>query len=168
MESLSLNPMVFYPRFLHIIEKIFVQLDDEILGSSREVTKSWKDFIDATNLKWIQIVKIPKMMKKGDKYLHLAARTGESKLLEMILQMGDFKSLKNGCGKTPLHLVCQYGHFKMTQNIIQNSSKFNFDLNGKDHNGWTSFHWACINRQVKLLVQNFTIRWQSPKCQLNF
>ena len=116
MELPSLNPMVFYPRFLHVTKEIFAQLDNETLGSSRVVSKSWKEFVDATNLKWIQIVKIPNIMKKGDKYLHLAAKTGESKVLEMILQMGDFKSLKNGCGKTPFHLICQYGHFKMTQN----------------------------------------------------
>ena len=36
-----LNPMVFYPAFPHIVERIFDQLDRGSLGSCREVSKSW-------------------------------------------------------------------------------------------------------------------------------
>ena len=36
-----LNPMVFYPGFPHIAEKIYNQFDKESLKSCREVSKSW-------------------------------------------------------------------------------------------------------------------------------
>ena len=41
IEVPSLNPMVFYPGFPHIAEKIFDQLDKRSLRSCREVSKSW-------------------------------------------------------------------------------------------------------------------------------
>ena len=40
IEVPSLNPMVFYPEFPHIAEKIFDQLDKGSLRSCREVSKS--------------------------------------------------------------------------------------------------------------------------------
>ena len=36
-----LNPLIFYPGFPHVAEKIFDQLDKGSLRSCREVSKSW-------------------------------------------------------------------------------------------------------------------------------
>ena len=41
IDAQSLNPMVFYPGFPHIAEKIYNQFDKESLKSCREVSKSW-------------------------------------------------------------------------------------------------------------------------------
>ena len=41
IEMPPLNPVVFYPGFPHIAEKIFDQLDKRSLRSCREVSKSW-------------------------------------------------------------------------------------------------------------------------------
>ena len=41
IEMPPLNPVVFYPGFPHIAEKIFDQLDKGSLRSCREVSKSW-------------------------------------------------------------------------------------------------------------------------------
>ena len=50
-----LNPMVFYPRFPHIPEKIFGLLDKKSLKHCREVAKSWQNCIDNRNLLWNKI-----------------------------------------------------------------------------------------------------------------
>ena len=56
MKVTPLNPMVFYPRFTHIAEKIFAFLDNKSLSNCREVGKSWQECIDNRNLLWIGIV----------------------------------------------------------------------------------------------------------------
>ena len=56
IEVIPLNPVVFYPAFPHIAEKIFDQLDKESLRSCREVSKSWLDSIDNRNLLWNEII----------------------------------------------------------------------------------------------------------------
>ena len=81
-------------RFPHIVEKIFIQLDNKSLTNSREVSKSWQKFIDDKNLPWARIVNIPSTLLRGNKYvyhefgrmieirdgytyMHLAAQTGK-------------------------------------------------------------------------------------------
>ena len=81
----------FFERFPHIIEKIFETLDDKSLTTCREVSKTWQKFIDERNLSWIRIIKIPTILKRGNTYLHIAAQTGQTELLEMILDDEDDK-----------------------------------------------------------------------------
>ena len=56
LEVPYLNPTIFYPRFPHIAEQIFKQLDEKSLKNSREVAKLWQECIDERNLLWIKIV----------------------------------------------------------------------------------------------------------------
>ena len=63
----------YYERYSHISLQIFEQLDDESLNNCREVSKSWKDYIDDNNMQWLCIINIPKF-QIGDTYLH----TGKS------------------------------------------------------------------------------------------
>merc|ERR1712156_1053324 len=96
----------FFERFPHIIEKIFETLDDKSLTTCREVSTTWQKFIDERNLSWIRIVKIPKTLKHGNTYLHIAAETGQTELLEMILDENEDeedKCPKNQRGLTPFH-----------------------------------------------------------------
>ena len=80
----NLSPLVFYPRFAHVTEQIFEQLDQKSLSNCKEVSKSWKEIIDHKNLPWIQIVNVPKIVENGGTYLHHAAKTGQS---EMFVQV---------------------------------------------------------------------------------
>ena len=57
MEIPVLNPLVFYPRFPHIVENIFKQLDKKSLSNCKEVAKSWQTPIDDMKLPWVQIGK---------------------------------------------------------------------------------------------------------------
>ena len=47
---LYLNPMNFYPRFQHVTEKIFQNLDMITLKNCRQVAKSWQNCIDIQNI----------------------------------------------------------------------------------------------------------------------
>ena len=66
MDIPILNPLEFYPRFLHVAEQIFEQLDKKSLKNCREVAKSWQQCIDNKNLSWNQIIKIPTVLKNED------------------------------------------------------------------------------------------------------
>ena len=44
-------------HFPHILELIFGFLDDQSLMRSRQVCKSWQEFIDCQKFTWIRIIK---------------------------------------------------------------------------------------------------------------
>ena len=69
------NFIVIYP---HIAKQIFGQLNSKSLATCKEASKSWKNFINAENFAWIQIVGLPRILNNGDNYLHLAAKTGQT------------------------------------------------------------------------------------------
>ena len=75
-----LNPMEFFPRFRHITEKVFEQLDNINIIKCREVSKYWQECIDSKRFSWVGIVSIPKTPKNT--FLHLAGQTGQTKMFE--------------------------------------------------------------------------------------
>ena len=156
MEVPLLNPFDFSPRFRHITEQIFAHLDNKSLRSCREVSKSWQECIDGKNLSWIQIVNIPTILKDGEIYLHFAARTGQSKMFQKILERSIVKNPENENGETPFHLACKYGHFKIAEMLMERSTELNIELNAKDVDGLSAFHLACESshsKTVEILMQ---------------
>jgi len=71
-------------RFAHIAHQIFEQLDNKSLVNCREVVKTWQRYIDDKNLVWKRIVNIPTVLKDENTYLHVAARTGQILMFEII------------------------------------------------------------------------------------
>ena len=114
---------VIISRFLHIAEQIFEQLDDKSLKNCREVAKSWHRSIDHRNYSWIRILNFPKILKDGNTYLHIAAKNGQSKMFEFIIQGSQLKNPTKQHYITPLHLGCENGHFKIVEMIFSNYSK---------------------------------------------
>ena len=151
MDKLSiLNPLNFCPRFQLITDQIFQQLDTENLAKCRKVAKPWKKFIDDRNFSWIQVIDIPSTLKCNNSYLHLAAKTGQSKIFQEILEKEVVKNPINKFGITPFHNACRYGHPKVAWILMKDSVKFNIDLNAKDKWGTTPIIWACENGQSKI------------------
>ena len=53
MENTILNQMIFYPGFPHIAEQIFQNMDKDCLKNCRLLSKSWLEYIDDQNLELI-------------------------------------------------------------------------------------------------------------------
>ena len=47
-------------------------------------------------------------------------------------------------------IILQYWPINSTILLLKNSDTLNVDLNAKDHEGGTAFHYACSNGQLKL------------------
>ena len=150
IEIQPLNPMVFYPGFPHIAEKIFDQLDRGCLRNCREVSKSWLESIDNRNLLWNEIVKD----EGGNKAFLFACKNGHSKMLEMLFQKFtefniDFNA-QGKFGRTAFHLVCQKGPSNVAEMFLQKSAELNIKLNEKEFSGKTGFHLACSHGQSNI------------------
>ena len=113
------------------------------MKNCRGVAKSWQKYIDQNNFSWTEIVKIPKILPRGDTYQHLAAKTGHYEMFEKMIEDEVIKNPKDACSKTPFHIACQFGQSTIASMIIQKSTKLNFDLNAKARFGITAFHLAC-------------------------
>ena len=82
MEELTLNPMVFHPRFPHITEEIFEKLVEKSLKNCREVAKLWQNCIDEWNILWNKIA----TKNGGNKTFQLACKNGHTKMAQMLIQ----------------------------------------------------------------------------------
>ena len=87
-------------RFSHLVIQIFEKLDNKSLTKCREVRKSWQKFIDENNIVWIRIVNIPSVPKNGNTFLHIATRTGQIGITELILSEDCEVNPKNNAGQS--------------------------------------------------------------------
>ena len=153
----------------HLPEQIFQKLDDSSLFKCREVLKSWKTLIDGKNYPWLRVVNIPTILKKKDRYLHLAAETGQIEAFKIASNKEKNMNIKNRCGETSFHLACKKGRSMIVQFILKKSgvqinsdTKNNqtIDLNVKTKKlGITGLGLACENGHsevVNILMENAT------------
>ena len=100
-------------RFPHLPEQIMEELDFKSLTNSRLVAISWKQFIDAREHRWYPF-------------------------------KNEIADLKKQCwdGVTPFHLACMNCQAELAEIIMKNSAKLNIDLNAKNNDGYTAFHFA--------------------------
>ena len=153
-------------KFPHLPEQIFQKLGNECLFKCREVAKSWQDIIDDRNYPWLRIVVIPSILKKGNRYLHLAARTGQIKTFRTAFSEENEKNIKNENGQTSFHIACRHGSIQIVQFLLINAdSEINFntkdnpcnDLNAKTKSGNTALHLATRKGHsdvIKILMEN--------------
>ena len=153
----------------HLPEQIFQKLDNSSLFKCREVFKSWKTLIDGKNYPWLRVVNIPTILKKKDRYLHLAAETGQIEAFKIASNKEKNMNIKNRCGETSFHLACKKGRSTIAQFILKKSgvqinsdTKKNqtIDLNVKTKKlGITGLGLACENGHsevVSILMENAT------------
>ena len=151
----------------HLPEQIFQKLDNSSLFKCREVFKSWKTLIDGKNYPWLRVVNIPTILKKKDRYLHLAAETGQIEAFKIASNKEKNMNIKNRCGETSFHLACKKGRSTIAQFILKKSgvqinsdTKKNqtIDLNVKTKKlGITGLGLACENGHsevVNILMEN--------------
>eukprot|EP00818_Percolomonas_sp_WS_P003419 CAMPEP_0117445124 /NCGR_PEP_ID=MMETSP0759-20121206/5622_1 /TAXON_ID=63605 /ORGANISM="Percolomonas cosmopolitus, Strain WS" /LENGTH=782 /DNA_ID=CAMNT_0005237267 /DNA_START=195 /DNA_END=2540 /DNA_ORIENTATION=- len=94
----------------------------------------------------------------GQTALHLAAKIGNEKVMQLILAKGDeinINSHDEYHGYTPLILACQQGHVTIVNMIL--TLRKDCDVNLGDLRGSTALHFACVKKSldiVQLLVQH--------------
>jgi hypothetical protein len=87
-------------KFPNLFEQIFQKLNNKSLFKSREVARSWKNYINKRNYLWLRVVNIPVILKNGNRYLHLAAETGQIDAFETALSKEEAKDVKSIYGQT--------------------------------------------------------------------
>jgi protein-serine/threonine kinase len=81
--------------------------------------------------------------------LHLAAREGELKAIELILDYGTGTEIDrpDHAGMTALHLACIGGHLSVVQLLLRSGASA--DVTDQDCN--TALHYAVMNKQLEVL-----------------
>jgi len=144
-------------RFPHIVEEILTKLDNSSLSNCRLVNKALLEFINQRNYVWIRIVNIPTVLKNGNSYLHVAAKSGQTQMFEIIANERANKNPKNHWRITPLHLICEFGHLKLAKLLVENYVSWNIDFNSRNDREKTSLYLACYHGHaqiVDLFMQN--------------
>ena len=158
-------------KFPHLFEQTFRKLNKKGLFKAREVGRSWQYFVNERNYPWLCIVNIPTTLQSRNRYLHLAAETGQIDAFKIALNEEENKNIKNIHRATPFHIACKNGRFNIAKLLLENSvidqnqkSKSNLylwlntDLNSKDDTGRTAFHLVCrwgYIKVVKMFLANF-------------
>ena len=52
-ENFEITIQEIFARFPNLTEGIFGRLDDQSFASCREVSKTWRDFVDSQRIYWI-------------------------------------------------------------------------------------------------------------------
>ena len=162
-DNLKLEMNNFVLRFPHLIEQILQKLDNKGLAKSREIARSWQDFIDRKRYSWLRIVNIPTILRtvyiyhtmNCNTYSYLAAKHGQIDMLKVILNSE--MDLVKVDGFISLHVACHYGRVKIIEMLLKKSDELKIDLSRKNHLGNTAFHSACIggsSELVELIMKN--------------
>ena len=88
-----------------------------------------------------------KAQRMNQQLLH-AALYGNLELVEQALQNGANLDATNHWGKTPLHLVCWYGHLDVVQYLLTSHAA---NLEATDNNGWTPLIEACYEGHLTVV-----------------
>ena len=83
----------------------------------------------------------------GWNVLHIASRSGNIKLLQYFIENESNVYSKTKNSSSYLYLAAYNGHLKMCKNLLGNH---NFDINGRDDDGWSVLHIAAKSGDIKL------------------
>ena len=155
----SIKMQDLFTKYPHLPEKVFQKLDDENLVKCREIATSWKDIIDERNYLWLRVVNIPRILKRGNTYLHWAAAAGQIEAFKIALNEEENKIIENEHGITSFHAACNNGRFEIVALLLKNTD-LEIDFNAKSESGKTAFHLACIEGHsdvVKIIMKNAAV-----------
>ena len=113
-------------RFPHLTEQIIQKMDNKGLVKSREVSRTWQEFVDAKEYPWLRIVRIPTRLKRSNcltrhmcnTYLHLAAEYGQFGMFEWILER-EAKVLQFGNCSSSFLVACLSGRLKFAEMLLK-------------------------------------------------
>ena len=139
-------------RFPHLMEQVLQKLDDKGLLKSREVARSWQEFIDMQQYPWLRIVNIPTILnlvnpyEMTNSYMHLASKKGQIEMFKVILDSETDNNLETVDCSNSLQLACHYSCVKVVKILLTkfDDLKVDFRTRRTKANGNTAFHSACI------------------------
>merc|ERR1712029_1241300 len=149
----------------HIREQIFGYLSYETLENCHKVSKLWKESLEKIALiKFLEEFGDREVGPTNEKlstilpgWKNAAQKYGFQASMDDIEEVKDsLKKLAEGKGKCvqyPVHQEAENGDVKLMEFILKTS----FDMNTKDGEGWTAWHFACCNGQTEtaqLIIQN--------------
>ena len=140
-------------RLPHSIqEQILQRMDIESLGKCREVGLKWKEFVDESKFSWVRIVKIPTTLKRGNTYLHLAAKHNLFHQFKEIIEKEVDKDPVDNIGKSPFLTACLFGSMKIAKYLMEKSEEFKIDLSRKtnEQKPMTAFDLASLGNHSEL------------------
>ncbi|EDQ92953.1 uncharacterized protein MONBRDRAFT_3444, partial [Monosiga brevicollis MX1] len=86
--------------------------------------------------------------------LHLACRSGHTKVAGLLLELNVNVNCYSQFGETPLHMASQGGHCSVIDLLLQRKA----DVEATDRVRETPLHWACQHARnaetIELLLRN--------------
>ena len=145
-------------KFPHIGKQFFEELSNENLINSKEVCRTWHDFITSEKF-YKQRVYYETIQKKKDQYgltaFHKAAEIGDLSEFKLIINNVEDKNPESNDGTTPFHFAASNGHLNLCKLILKNVS----NKNPEDGAGITPLHEAAKNGHFlvcQLIINNIT------------
>ncbi|CAH1183540.1 unnamed protein product [Ceutorhynchus assimilis] len=124
-----------------------VESTAKTLSHDEATTKDadFKIFLQSLGLKQLDAID-----ENGNTQLHLAARDGKRKIVELLLvHDGAKKDIKNNDGKTSLHYAAENGRSAIVHLLLENG----FNVNATDKYRNTPLHYASSNHNDTHLIE---------------
>ena len=160
-------------RFPHIGCQIFDQLNNPLLTNCREVSNSWKNFVDNERLPWTRIIVhyIKPLQSSWRKFLQKSNIRSLFEMAMLVIQRyKKFESVPENT--TPMHFAAMIGNTAMIEKLIQIGAQFNESLHslnedilGIDSHFCTPLHYAARNghlRAYEVIMEIYLIK--NPEC----
>ena len=99
--------------------------------------------------------------------LHIAAKSGDIKLLQYFIENESNVYSKTKNSSSYLYLAAYNGHLKMCKNLLGN---YNFDIHARDNDEWTVLHIDAKSGDIKLFqcfIENVSNVYSKTKEGLN-
>ena len=124
---------------------IFGRLDDQSLASCREVSKTWRDFVDSQRVYWIR--KILKYANPQSKFHEEWKMVLDKKPIKTLKEFGRFVWLQPQNESSPLYVAGALGDIELYNSIKE---KTGLKGDSKNNRGSTAFHMAAYNNCINL------------------
>ena len=144
----------FCLRFPEIAESIFDNLGNQNLVKCKEVCRAWSIFLKFP--KFLLMRKIEKTVKSrhefGSLWKDIAKNVDTQTIFELdaivtkfYADNENFESVHDSEFHSPLHLIANAGKTKILEILMEKAK----DIQPKNKNGWTPFHYAAINGHLQ-------------------
>ena len=144
-ENFEITIQEIFARFPNLTEGIFGRLDDQSFASCREVSKTWRDFVDSQRIYWIR--KILKYANPQSKFHEEWKMVLDKTPIKTLKEFGRFVWLQPKNESSPLYVAGAMGDVELYNSIKE---KTGLKADSKNSRGSTAFHMAAYNNCINL------------------